>query len=856
MVACPATATVMIACAAFLIGTRATRAEQWVNHTLEVREEIQKLRGAALEAIADTRGYLIGGDEVYSDRVRASLATFDTTTQRLVSLTADNPSQQQRLSQISDVERSRQESIYNSLARFRAGVLPAAELRDLVRASDVSRARMEALIRAMEERETNLLADRLQNAESLRAAMRMVTSICLLLGVVGGVIISLLFASGITNRIAKLSKNVNNLATGGALDPLPDGRDEIGALSEGVARTAEILQQRTAALEHALHGIAQVDGQGRYVSFNKAYAELTGLAEGNRTTDVLAGVLPQHRTQVEAALEQMRTTGRGETEARIVLPDQSVRDVAIVFLPVASGDPESGHFVFMRDITRRKEAEVALIHAKDTAVASTHARTKFLAKISHDIRTPLNAILGTADLLSQTQLNVDQADYVEMFQRNSRRLVALINDFLDFSKIEAGAMRVERLPFRLRPTVEDAVKTFRESAARKGLALQVEIADSIPEWHMGDPLRMQQILVNLLSNALKFTEKGRVDVRVRVTGDAGARLLRFEVADTGPGIPAANRDSIFSPFEQLPTQNMGASPGCGLGLAICRELAQMLDGEIGLVSEEGSGSTFYFSVPLVETEPTPQVPAHPTPERAFRRLRRDRPIQILIAEDTEDNRVLLEHYLKDEAVLLHFAGNGFAAVEAFRNGVQFDLVLMDMDMPVMDGCEATRQICELQAALKTPPTPIVALSAHAIHEEVRASLDAGCVAHVSKPVDQATLIETIQRYARPESVAGSAPAVREPVSKDVAALVPKYLAAKSSQIETARADLSAHEFDSIRRFGHNLKGTGRGYGFPEIEALGRELEESAKVADETSIARQLQALDEFVAEAAVSVADS
>jgi signal transduction histidine kinase len=276
-------------------------------------------------------------------------------------------------------------------------------------------------------------------------------------------------------------------------------------------------------------------------------------------------------------------------------------DVGITLLSTAE-DAASGadatFYVFLRDIWAGKRDDAVLLRAKEAAEASNRAKTEFLAKISHDIRTPLNAILGSADLLSQTPLNFEQSEYVSMFQRNCRRLIALINDFLDFSRIEAGAVRVERLPFNIREIVQDAVATFREPAARKALALAVKIDPATPGSALGDPLRIHQILVNLLSNAVKFTQAGSVGVSVKVLIESRfGDKLRFEVSDSGPGIRLEDQDKIFAHFVQLPTPSNGQR-GTGLGLTICRDLVELMQGEIGVVSQEGRGSTFYFNLPL------------------------------------------------------------------------------------------------------------------------------------------------------------------------------------------------------------------------------------------------------------------
>jgi hypothetical protein len=547
-------------------------------------------------------------------------------------------------------------------------------------------------------------------------------------------------------------------------------------------------------------------------------------------------------------------------------PDKGpASDVGMTFLAAAQ-DPSSSFFVFLRDIRAGQRSNEALIRAKDAAEASNRAKSEFLARISHDIRTPLNAILGSADLLSQTPLSFEQGEYVNMFQRNCRRLVALINDFLDFSRIEAGAVRVERVPFQIRETLKDAVATFGEPAARKGIMLAVEMDPAAPGWMLGDPLRIQQVLVNLLSNALKFTASGRVHVNVKVESETGAGpQLRFEVCDTGPGIRLEDQDKVFARFVQLPNQTNGQR-GAGLGLAICRDLVELMGGVIGVTSREGSGSAFHFSLPLEVVDPVnatvdpvaavkavyPVEAVVDTPEISTAQLPSREIIRILLAEDTEDNRVLLEHYLRDAPVELVVARNGQEALDAVEKGEKFDLILMDIDMPVMDGYTATKRIRAWQLAQgslsQAVATPIVALSADAMQEAVHASLDAGCVAHVPKPIDRATLLNTIRRYARAPGVSSVSLPRTIPISEQVMALVPQYLASKEKQIEEARAALDSRDFGPIRRFGHNLRGTGRGYGFPPIEEMGREIELAAVEGDPSRIGEQLDALRRFVPE--------
>jgi len=839
VVAVPAAATVAMACLSYALSASVTTAEEWINHGRQACEEIQRIETLEAEASAEIRAYFITGDDGFTLRLWELLSRFDSAWRRSVALTADRPAQQTRLAQIAGMARFRSERLFGTNALFTSHTLPANELRTAVVAADQERHHMESVIEAMLGEEKGLLDARLSRAALLRAAIQAISAVCVIFGVAGGVVTSLLFASGITFRIEKLKQNVAKLATGGRVDPMPEGHDEIGALTQGVSKASEILR-------HALYGVARVDSSGRHLSYNQTYAALTGLSELAPAGGVIETRHTLDRARVGEAIEEMFERGRGEAEARIALADGSLSDASITFLPAGHGRGD-GYYVFLRDISSQKETEAELIRAKDAAVAANAAKSNLLAKISHDIRTPLNAILGAADLLSATSLDSDQADYVDMFQRNCRRLVALINDFLDFGRIEAGAVRVDKSPYKVRQAVYDAVHTFAETAARQQVDLRLDIAENVPDWQLGDPLRIQQVLMNLVSNALKFTSCGRVDVRALVAASADCRQLRFEVSDTGPGIRSEDREKIFSPFAQLPNQALATLPGSGLGLTICRELVQLMGGEIGVTSVIGSGSTFYCTVPLVATGPGTSKPAvaQVTP-----RSQKTASVRLLVAEDGEDNRALLQHFLRGEPVTVQFAENGQAAVDLLLGGADFDLILMDLDMPVMDGYAATRKIREWQASRGISPTPIIALSAHAVQELVLASLEAGCDAHLAKPVERAALIDRIYRFTVSDDVVRlleqPGKSAGEDSSPEIAALVPQYLASKWKQMEEAQSRLLEHDFEPVRRFGHNLRGTARGYGFPPLENIGRDLEVAAASHEEPCIAEQLERLRQFL----------
>ncbi|MBC7353726.1 MAG: response regulator, partial [Thermogutta sp.] len=437
----------------------------------------------------------------------------------------------------------------------------------------------------------------------------------------------------------------------------------------------------------------------------------------------------------------------------------------------------------IRDISHRKAAEdqlakyaaiveannQALLELYEKAEAATRAKSEFLANMSHEIRTPMTAILGYTEMLleelTQENCKPEHRAALQTIERNGNYLLQLINDVLDLSKIEAGKLRLDMQPFPLRETLDELIALMRIRAEEKKLPLRLEVLTPLPDLIISDPVRIRQILINLIGNAIKFTEQGEVRVRVSCTPQEPSDTvrLRFDVIDTGIGIPPDLMARLFQPFTQGDSSTSRKYGGTGLGLSISKRLAEMLGGEITVTSTPGKGSTFTVTIlaqtvrreqadaggashsedgssdPRRTATPAP-VPATETQPSGVAHLR------VLLAEDAPDIRRLLKVILEKAGVSVALAENGREAVEkamaAWKEGQPFDVIFMDMQMPEMDGYEATRFLRQ-----EGYPGTIVALTAHALAEDEGICLDAGCNKYLSKPIRRETLLQTLQELA-------------------------------------------------------------------------------------------------------------
>jgi PAS domain S-box-containing protein len=599
-------------------------------------------------------------------------------------------------------------------------------------------------------------------------------------------------------------------------------------------------------IESNIDAIMTTDPSGIITDVNKQMEALT-----DRTRDELIGApFKGFFTDPE----------RAEAAIKLVLGEKKVTDYELTALSrdgkktVVSYNATTfydrdrtlqGVFAAARDVTERKRVEAELEQAKAVAESASRTKSEFLASMSHEIRTPMNAIMGIADLLAKTPLSSEQDKYVQIFRRAGDNLLNLINDILDLSKVEASQLELERMGFSLNDLLEKVTEMVALRAHEKGLSLVCKIAPNVPTNLVGDPTRLRQVLLNLIGNAIKFTAVGEVSLEVTSEEDAAIpTALRFTISDSGVGIPSDKVNRVFERFTQADSSTTRRFGGSGLGLTISKRLVELMGGRIWVESIVDEGSVFAFAVPFEIWEGAPvrvTVPGDRAPEPPLP------PLRILLAEDSPDNCTITVAYLEDTPYRVEIAETGAIAREMFAAG-HFDLVLMDRQMPVMDGLTATRAIRAWEQANGRSPTPIIALTASALKGDREECLAAGCTAFLTKPIKQEVLLQAIKDHSTlarhvPKTETTSKAAARQRDALLVRAdprfarAIPSFLYNSRRNVVLMLEALERGELETVQRLGHSMKGSGTSFGFPTITDIGAALELSAGSAD-TSASRR------------------
>jgi PAS domain S-box-containing protein len=529
---------------------------------------------------------------------------------------------------------------------------------------------------------------------------------------------------------------------GGLISSIVDVTNVVKA-AEASRRAAERLEL---ALEIGELHMWDLDFERRQLVGGGAALEAAGVSFETLSADIWSRVHPDDRPVCDAAWERYLKDGTPfRPTVRLMRPDggASWYDCAVEAIRDDNG-AITRMIGVLRNIDVAKRAELELVRAKEEAEAANRAKSEFLANMSHEIRTPLNGVMGIAGALARTELAPQQAEMVSLIETSAQTLEALLTDILDLARIEAGRLEIRPEPFDLATSVNACASLFDASARAKGLELKVEIEPYAQGAFEGDAPRIRQILTNLLGNAVKFTAAGEVRLTVRGRRDETTTHIEFEVADTGIGFDKATKRRLFSRFEQADGSITRRYGGTGLGLAISRSLAEAMGGELVADARPGRGATFTLRLELPRREGSVEMWGEHEPgateEHELEALR------VLLAEDHPTNRRVVELILGAAGVDLTCVENGAEALDAASRG-RFDLILMDMQMPVMDGLTAIRAIRGREAREKRRPTPIYTLTANAMPEHAQASAAAGADGHVTKPIAAEALLRVVEQVA-------------------------------------------------------------------------------------------------------------
>jgi PAS domain S-box-containing protein len=518
----------------------------------------------------------------------------------------------------------------------------------------------------------------------------------------------------------------------------------------------DLNNQKYALDQHAIVSVSDLQGHITYA--NDRFCQISGYTQkellGQSHRLINAGVHPEEFFETLWGTIAQSRVWHNEMCCR--KKNGEVFWVNATIVPFLDVDEQVQQYIAIStDITDRKQAETSLQIAKETAEQATGAKSQFLANMSHEIRTPMNAILGLLQLLQRTEMDGTQKAYVTQTENSARALLGLLNDILDFSKVEAGQMQLDAQAFRVRDWVRELSVILTHNLGHKPVQVKVDIDPNLPDTLLGDDMRLRQILINLGSNAIKFTEQGEVLIRfAQIQRQQKDVTLRFSVTDTGIGIAPEHLSRIFEGFSQAEASTTRRFGGTGLGLSICKQLVNMMGGELQVRSTPGQGSEFAFTLTLIAAPSAPERPVASL--TATTKTQRLKGMRLLVVEDNAINQMVAQKLLTQEGAEVTLADNGELGMRAAITAEPgFDAVLMDVQMPVMDGYEAAKAI-GLHMGSKQPP--IIAMTANAMASDRQACLKAGMKDHIGKPFMLDQLVALLHRHTQHKAQESAVPA--------------------------------------------------------------------------------------------------
>ncbi|HVA43100.1 MAG TPA: response regulator [Acidimicrobiales bacterium] len=752
VISVPLVALLLAGAAFAVLQAQDQNARNWVDHTFLVRRQIDTVSLDGLNAETGTRGYLLTGRADFLQPYNTALTAEPRDAAGLAALVVDNPSEEVRAHRVEALASDQLGYLHTLVATPRPGVVSSSEIGLLAQAK-TSMDALRAELAQMDHTEAVLLAARRAQESRLTFWLNTALGVIVGAGLLGGLAAALIFGVGVTRRVEALRDNAERLQDEEPLTGLPGGADEVGLLGRALGTASELLGERTqrlrqaeAFLDHLITASPVVvlragreDRAITYVSDN--VGRIFGYQPGEVTAEagfVTARVHPDDRQGWAGAEQAAMGAGQAECDFRLRHASGDHRWVhGLIRIEEGDGGRPETLLVYLTDVTERRRMEEDLVTAHAQALEASRLKSEFVANMSHEIRTPLNGVIGMTGLLLDTDLSPEQRDYAETARTSGEALLGVINDILDFSKIEAGRMDLEVVDFDLRAAVEESLELLAERAHVKGLELATLIRPDVPLDVRGDPGRLRQILINLVGNAVKFTEAGEVVVRVGLDDprSEGGSVLRFEVTDTGIGVGPEEAARLFQSFTQADASTTRRFGGTGLGLAICRQLVELMGGHIGVDSEPGRGSTFWFTAALAPAPASASRSALPSAHLAG--------LRVLVVDDNATNRAVLEQSLTSwgmRPVVVEGGAQALAAIRDVATEDAFALAILDYHMPDMDGLELARRI-RSEAALA--PARLVLLTSSGAWGHAQAASDADIDAFLTKPIRQSALYDAL-----------------------------------------------------------------------------------------------------------------